>query len=114
MCSEEKRREAIVYAPPLNRLDTLSTSALRPRQSNRPVTTTAASEVEHLSAERLDIGEGFRMPAGAGRGSGRGPAYENRPSTNPRACGAGLWGFRVLAERDDGGVGSAMAPTGTR
>ena len=22
-------------------------------------------------------GEGFRMPAGAGRGSGRGPAYEN-------------------------------------
>ena len=54
MCSEEKRREAIVYAPPLNRLDTLSTSALRPRQSNRPVTTTAASEVEHLSAERLD------------------------------------------------------------
>jgi hypothetical protein len=59
-------------------------------------------------------GEGFRMPAGAGRGSGRGPAYENRPSTNPRACGAGLRGFRVLAERDDGGVGSAMAPTGTR
>src|SRR5271157_2737914 len=24
-------------------------------------------------------------------------AYENRPSTNPRACGAGLWGFRALA-----------------
>ena len=45
---------------------------------------------------------------------GCGEAYENRPSTNPRACGAGLWGFRVLAERDDGGVGSAMAPTGTR
>jgi len=20
-------------------------------------------------------------------------AYENRPSTNPRACGSGLWGF---------------------
>ena len=41
-------------------------------------------------------------------------AYENRPSTNPRACGSGLWGFRFLPERDEGGVGAAMAPTGTR
>ena len=24
------------------------------------------------------------------------PAYGNRPSTNPRGCGDGLWGFRVL------------------
>jgi transposase len=32
-------------------------------------------------------------------------AYENRPSTNPRACGADLWGFRVLAERDDAAAG---------
>jgi len=23
-------------------------------------------------------------------------AYENRPSMNPRGCGDGLWGFRVL------------------
>jgi hypothetical protein len=23
-------------------------------------------------------------------------AYENRPCTNPRGCGDGLWGFRVL------------------
>jgi hypothetical protein len=22
-------------------------------------------------------------------------AYENRPSTNPRGCGDGLWGFRA-------------------
>lgn len=27
---------------------------------------------------------------------GMGPAYEDRPSTNPRGCGDGLWGFRVL------------------
>jgi hypothetical protein len=24
-------------------------------------------------------------------------ASENRPSTNPRGCGDGLWGFRVFA-----------------
>jgi len=41
-------------------------------------------------------------------------AYENRPSTNPRACGNGLWGFRVLSERDDGGVGTTTAPTAMR
>jgi hypothetical protein len=23
-------------------------------------------------------------------------AYENRPCTNPRGCGDGLWGFDVL------------------
>ena len=27
---------------------------------------------------------------------GMGPAYGNRPCTNPRGCGDGLWGFRVL------------------
>src|SRR5450631_2010181 len=37
-------------------------------------------------------------------------AYENRPSTNPRGCVNDLWGFRLLAERDDGGVGSAITP----
>jgi hypothetical protein len=31
-------------------------------------------------------GEGFRMPSGV----------RNRPCTNPRGCGNGLWGFRVL------------------
>jgi hypothetical protein len=41
-------------------------------------------------------------------------AYENRPSTNPRACGNDLWGFRLLPERYGSNVGSAMAPTGTR
>jgi hypothetical protein len=35
---------------------------------------------------------------------------ENRPSTNPRGCVSDLWGFRLLAERDDGGVGSAIMP----
>ena len=37
-------------------------------------------------------------------------AYENRPSTNPRGCVNDLWGFGLLAERDDGGVGSAITP----
>ena len=27
---------------------------------------------------------------------GMGPAYGNRPCTNPRGCGGGLWGFEVL------------------
>jgi hypothetical protein len=27
---------------------------------------------------------------------GTGPAYGNRPCTNPRGCGDGLWGFRTL------------------
>jgi len=39
-------------------------------------------------------------------------AFENRPSTNPRACGDGLWGFRFLAWRDDGGIAAAMLPAG--
>jgi hypothetical protein len=34
-------------------------------------------------------------------------AYENRPCTNPRDCGDGLWGFRILPIRDDGEAGSA-------
>ena len=37
-------------------------------------------------------------------------AYENRPSTNPRGCVSYLWGFRLLAECDDGGVGSGITP----
>jgi hypothetical protein len=37
-------------------------------------------------------------------------AYENRPSTNPRGCVGDLWGFRLLAERDDGRVGWAITP----
>ena len=40
-------------------------------------------------------------------------AYENRPSTNPRACGDGLWGFRFVAERDDGRSWAAMLAAGT-
>jgi len=35
-------------------------------------------------------------------------AYENRPSTNPRAARAELWGFVVLPARSDGGRGIAM------
>jgi len=42
-------------------------------------------------------GEGFRMPAIAGRPCGDGPAYGNRPSTNPRGAGARLWGFEDSA-----------------
>jgi hypothetical protein len=34
-------------------------------------------------------------------------AYENRPCTNPRDCGDGLWGFQILPIRDDGEAGSA-------
>ena len=48
-------------------------------------------------------GEGFRMPAVAGRGSWRGPAYGNRPSTNPRGTIATLWGFK------DSDVAAAVA-----
>jgi hypothetical protein len=33
-------------------------------------------------------------------------AYENRPSTNPRAGGDGLWGFRVLPSCGDGSIGT--------
>src|SRR6185437_8431745 len=35
-------------------------------------------------------------------------AYENRPSTNPRAAWAGLWGFLVLPGGVAGGAGVAM------
>ena len=48
------------------------------------------TEQLHLSDRH---GEGFRMPALAGRARGMGPAYGNRPSTNPRGTGATLWGF---------------------
>jgi hypothetical protein len=41
---------------------------------------------------------------------GMGPAYENRPSTNPRGCSDGLWGFRVLLGCGDGGTGWALEP----
>jgi hypothetical protein len=37
-------------------------------------------------------------------------AYENRPSTNPRAACAGLWGVLVLPGRGDGSAGVAMGP----
>ncbi|MGA2494613.1 MAG: hypothetical protein ABSF67_16975, partial [Roseiarcus sp.] len=50
------------------------------------------------------VGQALWM-AGMAKVFGCREAYENRPSTNPRACGADLWRFRVLAERDDGGVG---------
>jgi len=39
-------------------------------------------------------------------------AYENRPSTNPRACGDGLWGFQVLPGRGDGMAGAAVRSAG--
>jgi hypothetical protein len=35
-------------------------------------------------------------------------AYENRPCTNPRVCGDGLWGFRVLPGYCGFGTGSAL------
>src|SRR5262249_49006006 len=38
-------------------------------------------------------GEGFRMPAIAGRTCRHGPACGNLPSTNPRGTSATLWGF---------------------
>ena len=43
------------------------------------------------------VGEGFRMPAIAGGPCEDGPAYGNRPSTNPRGAGARLWGFEDSA-----------------
>ena len=44
---------------------------------------------------------------------GMGPAYGNRPCTNPRGCGDGLWGFEVLLCCGDGETGSALASAGT-
>jgi hypothetical protein len=46
-------------------------------------------------AERLNdrLGEGFRMPAIAGGASGHGPAYGNRPCTNPRAASTASMGI---------------------
>ena len=48
-------------------------------------------------------GEGFRMPSGVRKP----PMHEH-----PRACGDGLWGFRFLAERDDGRSVAAMLSAG--
>src|SRR5579872_4337559 len=59
------------------------------------------------------VGEGFRMPAMASHSSRHGPAYENRPSTNPRGCGDGLWGLRVLVVRGDGEINSVLVSAGT-
>jgi len=72
---------------------------------------------------------GIEVPEGRvfeiARGGGRSPqaaalvkvfgcrqAYENRPSTNPRGCGDGLWGFRILPVRGDGAIGAAARPMG--
>jgi hypothetical protein len=44
---------------------------------------------------------------------GMGPAYGNRPCTNPRGCGDGLWGFEVLLCCGDGETGSVLASAGT-
>ena|SRR5580658_3870757 len=46
-----------------------------------------------LSESLAAPGEGFRTPAIAGRGSWRGPAYGNRPCTNPRAARNAPMGF---------------------
>src|ERR1700734_1969182 len=40
-------------------------------------------------------------------------AYENRPCTNPRGCGDGLWGFRVLPGLCGFGTGSVLGLAGT-
>jgi hypothetical protein len=58
-------------------------------------------------------GEGFRMPAIASHSLRHGPAYENRPSTNPRGCGDGLWGLRVSLGRGDGETNSVLVSAGT-
>jgi len=50
-----------------------------------------------LTAAEVVVGEGFRMPAIAGGPCEDGPAYGNRPSTNPRGAGARLWGFEDSA-----------------
>jgi hypothetical protein len=39
------------------------------------------------------FGEGFRMPATSNRSSGCGPAYGNRPCTNPPGSGAAAMGI---------------------
>src|ERR1700712_1837700 len=41
-------------------------------------------------------------------------AYENRPSTNPRGCGDGLWGFRVWRGWSGFGAGSVRPLAATR
>jgi hypothetical protein len=50
-----------------------------------------------------------RRPSPFGR-LGTGPAYANRPSTNPRGCGDGLWGFQILLGFGDGETGCAREP----
>ena len=67
------------------------------------------------SNDRLSdrLGEGFRMPAITGRASGHGPAYGNRPCTNPQGCGDGLWGFEVLLCCGDGETGCELESAGT-
>jgi hypothetical protein len=67
----------------------------------------------HPDVSLFGDGEGFRMPAMASHSSGHGPAYENRPSTNPRGCGDGLWGLRVLLGRGDGETNSVLVSAGT-
>src|SRR3984957_10968709 len=41
-------------------------------------------------------------------------ASENRPSTNPRGCGDGLWGFRVLRGLGGCAAGSVRALAAAR
>jgi hypothetical protein len=40
-------------------------------------------------------------------------AYENRPCTNPRVCGGGLWGFQVLRSRCGFETGSVLELAGS-
>ena len=44
---------------------------------------------------------------------GMGLVYGNRPCTNPRGCGDGLWGFEVLLCCGDGETGWALELAGT-
>ena len=96
-------------------------SALFSNLRNRSTATSSIVHFPHDSADQgPDLHVRFREGSlgasvtGMVKVFGCRRAYENRPSTNPRACVDSLWGFRLLPERDDGCVGLAMAPTGTR
>ncbi|VTZ27279.1 hypothetical protein MPC1_5070004 [Methylocella tundrae] len=80
------------------------------RRSQTTILAVYASEpdVRFGAAVRLDRTTGMVKVFGCLQ------AFENRPSTNPRACGNGLWGFRALPAGDDGAAGAVTARTRTR
>jgi len=72
---------------------------IRGWQGVRPVSQVGVHRDQQLAIDLRALIRGFRMPAIAVRGSGRGPAYENRPSRNPRGCGTIYGDFSICLRR---------------